>query len=353
MCIYDRVGSGGGNNNDSGGSSSDDDPSSGIASLLATPLSESKVDARLGAMSMSIVATLGDTHTPFGKRNLGHGHGADGGDHHYHHHLPIPIDSVMSDPHFIQQYASHRISPSTADHPYDAHPINGHPSQQQQQQQQLQQQHHPHPLKNTNGHSRDHLNYDSGTGSGYKSSESSGYLPTPTSAQLHHQIYQHSQYYPSSHPAQHHASQDAKIYDPTLGPGPSRRQASQGVMTPVSPARSVEEEFADGRVGVEDPCESGRPSVHHHQWSLADFADGERSYSELKCLGDGSFGTVWLCDWHSHVKSNVLLSAMQCGAGARDEWSGKRLVALKRMKRVWEGGWKQASTLGELVVSRL
>ncbi|WVR06050.1 hypothetical protein IAU60_003078 [Kwoniella sp. DSM 27419] len=89
-------------------------------------------------------------------------------------------------------------------------------------------------------------------------------------------------------------------------------------------------EVDDGRVGVEDPR-------------------GERSYTELKCLGDGSFGTVWLCDWHSPVKPNVLLSAMQCGAGARPEWAGKRLVALKRMKRVWEGGWKQAKTLGELV----
>ena len=78
---------------------------------------------------------------------------------------------------------------------------------------------------------------------------------------------------------------------------------------------------------------------------------GERSYTEIKCLGDGSFGTVWLCDWHSPVKSETLLSAMQCGAGARPEWAGKRLVALKKMKRVWEGGWKQAMTLGELKVS--
>lgn len=79
--------------------------------------------------------------------------------------------------------------------------------------------------------------------------------------------------------------------------------------------------------------------------------DAERKYTELKVLGDGSFGTVWLCDWHSPVKPHVLLSAMQCGAGARPEWTGKRLVALKRMKRVWEGGWSQARNLGELVVS--
>lgn len=42
---------------------------------------------------------------------------------------------------------------------------------------------------------------------------------------------------------------------------------------------------------------------------------------------------------------------MQCGAGARAEWAGKRLVALKRMKRVWEGGWGEAKNLGELAVS--
>ena len=42
---------------------------------------------------------------------------------------------------------------------------------------------------------------------------------------------------------------------------------------------------------------------------------------------------------------------MQSGAGARPEWAGKRLVALKRMKRVWEGGWSQARNLGEIYVS--
>ena len=47
-----------------------------------------------------------------------------------------------------------------------------------------------------------------------------------------------------------------------------------------------------------------------------------------------------------------MLSAMQCGAGARQEWDGKRLVALKRMKRVWEGGWGQARNLGEIYVSK-
>jgi meiosis induction protein kinase IME2/SME1 len=89
-------------------------------------------------------------------------------------------------------------------------------------------------------------------------------------------------------------------------------------------------------------------SVYHQHCT-----DGERSYTEVKCLGDGSFGTVWLCDWHSPVKKEVLLSAMQCGAGTRREWAGKRLVALKKMKRVWDGGWSEAKNLGELAVSPL
>ena len=101
----------------------------------------------------------------------------------------------------------------------------------------------------------------------------------------------------------------------------------------------------DGRIGVEPPCALTTLPKLRVLTTV-----GERSYTELKCLGDGSFGTVWLCDWHSPVKPDVMLSAMQCGAGARPAWAGKRLVALKRMKRVWEGGWSQARNLGELQV---
>jgi len=39
---------------------------------------------------------------------------------------------------------------------------------------------------------------------------------------------------------------------------------------------------------------------------------------------------------------------MQCGAGARQEWVGKRLVALKRMKKPWPGGWEECRRLPEL-----
>ncbi|TFK30435.1 Pkinase-domain-containing protein [Coprinopsis marcescibilis] len=73
-----------------------------------------------------------------------------------------------------------------------------------------------------------------------------------------------------------------------------------------------------------------------------------RSYTPIKVLGDGSFGTVWLCDWHTTLPPNTPLSPMQCGQGARPEWEGKRLVAVKRMKKRWEGGWDECKKLKEL-----
>ncbi|CAE6390314.1 unnamed protein product [Rhizoctonia solani] len=63
-----------------------------------------------------------------------------------------------------------------------------------------------------------------------------------------------------------------------------------------------------------------------------------RSWTTLKLVGDGSFASVWLCDWHSPLPPNTPLSLMQRGPNVRPEWAGRRLVALKRSKRQW-GGW--------------
>ncbi|KAI0094882.1 kinase-like domain-containing protein [Irpex rosettiformis] len=95
----------------------------------------------------------------------------------------------------------------------------------------------------------------------------------------------------------------------------------------------------------------GIPSVTIQDGELA-VGDAQssstRSYTPLKVVGDGSFGTVWLCDWHGTLPPNTPLSAMQCGAGARPEYAGRRLVAVKRMKRRWEGGWDECKRLKEL-----
>ncbi|KAH7883578.1 Pkinase-domain-containing protein [Phlebopus sp. FC_14] len=77
-------------------------------------------------------------------------------------------------------------------------------------------------------------------------------------------------------------------------------------------------------------------------------SSSHRSYTPIKTLGDGSFGTVLLCDWHGTLPPNTPLSPMQCGGGARPEWAGKRLVAVKRMKKKWEGGWDECKRLKEL-----
>ncbi|KAF5390236.1 hypothetical protein D9757_002954 [Collybiopsis confluens] len=98
----------------------------------------------------------------------------------------------------------------------------------------------------------------------------------------------------------------------------------------------------------------GVPSVHISNNRLvvgSASSSSTRSYTPLKVLGDGSFGTVWLCDWHGTLPPNTPLSPMQCGAGARPEWVGKRLVAVKRMKKRWEGGWDECQQLKELEAS--
>jgi len=79
-------------------------------------------------------------------------------------------------------------------------------------------------------------------------------------------------------------------------------------------------------------------------------SNSTRSYTPVKLLGDGSFGTVWLCDWHGTLPPNTPRSPMQCGAGARAEWAGMQLVAVKRMKKRWEGGWDECQKLKELEV---
>ncbi|KAF8974038.1 kinase-like domain-containing protein [Flammula alnicola] len=77
-------------------------------------------------------------------------------------------------------------------------------------------------------------------------------------------------------------------------------------------------------------------------------SSSERSYTPIKVLGNGSFGTVWLCDWHGTLPPGTPPSPMQCAASARPQYAGKRLVAVKLMKKRWEGGWDECQKLKEL-----
>ena len=42
---------------------------------------------------------------------------------------------------------------------------------------------------------------------------------------------------------------------------------------------------------------------------------GNRNYTVLKEVGDGSFGTVWLADWHSPLASVYILPTDEAGIG--------------------------------------
>ncbi|KAF9478519.1 Pkinase-domain-containing protein [Pholiota conissans] len=95
----------------------------------------------------------------------------------------------------------------------------------------------------------------------------------------------------------------------------------------------------------------GIPSVaiHNNHLVVGDsHTSSTRSYTPIKVLGNGSFGTVWLCDWHGSLPPGTPLSPMQCAASARPQYAGKRLVAVKLMKKRWEGGWDECKRNKEL-----
>ncbi|BGO96832.1 Cdk-related kinase 1 [Rhodotorula toruloides ATCC 204091] len=71
-----------------------------------------------------------------------------------------------------------------------------------------------------------------------------------------------------------------------------------------------------------------------------------RHWTVLKEVGDGSFGTVWLADWHSPL--NLPPGTQPPGPSSRPEYKGKQLVAIKRMKKAFEGGWDECLKLKEL-----
>ena len=72
-------------------------------------------------------------------------------------------------------------------------------------------------------------------------------------------------------------------------------------------------------------------------------------YKPIQVLGNGSFGSVWLCDWRG-MPPNAPLSPMQRGDNGRPKWLGKHLVAVKRIEKKWEGGKDEWLKLTELEV---
>ncbi|KAG1736641.1 kinase-like protein [Suillus paluster] len=78
-----------------------------------------------------------------------------------------------------------------------------------------------------------------------------------------------------------------------------------------------------------------------------------RSFVVIKNLGEGSFGSVFLCDWHGNLPHEVPPpSAIHVNGAARGERIGMRLVAVKKLKRRWEDGWDECQRLKELKALR-
>ncbi|KAG2140505.1 protein kinase [Suillus bovinus] len=79
----------------------------------------------------------------------------------------------------------------------------------------------------------------------------------------------------------------------------------------------------------------------------------QRSFVVIKNIGEGSFGSVFLCDWHGKLPYEVPPSTTHKVNGvAKPEWIGMRLVAVKKLKRRVEHGWDECQNLKELKALR-
>ncbi|KAH7910947.1 Pkinase-domain-containing protein [Hygrophoropsis aurantiaca] len=145
-----------------------------------------------------------------------------------------------------------------------------------------------------------------------------------------------------------HASQSNPNYSPQNGHQPNHIQPN-GLIHPNQPPQSQRSNASTQPKETVSVIGIPSVSIHNGRLVVGDArTTSHRSYTPIKTLGDGSFGTVLLCDWHGTLPPNTPLSPMQCGGGARPEWAGKRLVAVKRMKKKWEGGWDECKRLKEL-----
>ncbi|KAG1880209.1 kinase-like protein [Suillus subluteus] len=95
-------------------------------------------------------------------------------------------------------------------------------------------------------------------------------------------------------------------------------------------------------------------SIHVGNLILGDSTtSSQRSFIVIKNIGEGSFGSVYLCDWHGKLPCKVPPpAAIHINGVARPEWAGMRLVAVKKLKRRLEHGWDECQYLKELKALR-
>ncbi|KAG8907557.1 hypothetical protein FRB99_003716 [Tulasnella sp. 403] len=144
---------------------------------------------------------------------------------------------------------------------------------------------------------------------------------------------------PRHHPQQQDSLPPREPSPPPPAPAPQPILPPQQRPAPVVDARE--------RVTV-----TGIPSQTIVDGNLVighDTSTSVRSYTPLKNVGDGSFGTVVLADWHSPLPPGVSISPMQLNIKVSSSPSApRRMVAIKRMKKKWQNGWAECKQLKEL-----
>jgi hypothetical protein len=110
------------------------------------------------------------------------------------------------------------------------------------------------------------------------------------------------------------------VDDPPEGSAPHDRsgivdgRGNGDVVMQRSNEANARRTFSDGRIGILPPGTFSRGSTKNGVELIRRLIlDAPRTYTSVKLVGDGSFGTVWLCDWASPLAPETKLSAMQCG----------------------------------------
>lgn len=138
------------------------------------------------------------------------------------------------------------------------------------------------------------------------------------------------------------ASLPAIMQAATAPRGPSDGASNSPYNAPIAAATSASVSFP-----TTSASSSLRPPDGQMPTTAASLMrEGSRDFTVIKDVGDGSFGTVCLADWKSPLPSGTMLSPMQHPT-TRPEYIGKRLVAIKKMKKPFPN-WQECMKLKEL-----
>ncbi|KAJ1028306.1 hypothetical protein NDA18_002971 [Ustilago nuda] len=130
-----------------------------------------------------------------------------------------------------------------------------------------------------------------------------------------------------------------------LGPN-GLMHASASASLPRGAADGASGSYTLANPSAQPPSSLRPPDQEMPTTAASLMREGPRDFTVIKDVGDGSFGTVCLADWKSPLPSGTMLSPMQHPT-TRPEYIGKRLVAIKKMKKPFPN-WQECMKLKEL-----